>query len=766
MLMSSNTLDLNIFEQRFHSLFHQAPFSAALLTGPTFIVEMANAISLQLWGKDSSIIGKPLLEAIPEIKDQKVFHILTEVFRTGKTYDGKEHTAFLVKDGKLTTIYVNLVYKAIRDNEGNITGVFAVGYDVTDQVNARKKLEESEERFRTLITETPEVGAALYLGREIRVQYVNEVMLQFWGKDNSIIGKPLAEALPELQGQPFFEQLDKVFTSGVAFTGREVKAVLEREGKLEASYYNYTYKPLRNITGEIYAIHHMAVDVTDHVISNLKLVESEKEVSNLFEQTPVGIATFKGSSFIVERVNETLLSYWGRTRKDVLNKPAFDALPELRAQGVEEIAREVYKSGKPYTSPDTPLTLLKNGQEEQIIVRFGFQAIKDWQGTVTGILAIANDVTDLVNARYKVEKNETRLRLMADSMPQVVWIAGENGLVTYYNKRVLEFAGASQNKDGTWNWGGILHPDDLTITSEAWNYSVRERLPYQMEHRVLMSNGTYRWHLSRAYAHETDEGIRWFGTATDVHDQKILEMNLETIVKERTLELQRSNEDLQQFAHVASHDLKEPVRKIKTFSHKLQDEYKHVLGERGNSFVNRIIHATDRMNAMINGVLNYASTPSIGQVVEPVDLNNVMETVQSDLEILIQEKKTTITYSQLPTITGIKELIHQLFYNLLNNSLKFSKTTSDSFVSVTSSEVNNQGKLYYKIVFKDNGIGFEQEYAEQIFTSFYRLNSKDQYEGSGLGLALCKKIVERHGGSITARGEKGNGAEFEILLPK
>jgi PAS domain S-box-containing protein len=888
--MAAEILNLDVFEQRFRDLFKEAPFSAALLTGDDLTVEMANEVSLMLWGKDSSIIGKPLLEALPEIEGQEVYQILKDVYNTGKLYEGKEHTAFLEKEGVLKKIYVNLVYKPIKNVRQKITGVLAVGYDVTDQVIARvqsqesetrarvaiesaglgtfqmdyktgatttserfdaifgfdlpqqhieyvrrihpldlalrdeaekkalecgklyyearllfpdksirwikvngiilsdndnqrqrligtalditdekqslQKLQESEERFRTLITETPEIGVGLYFGRELRIQYVNSVMLEFWGKDTSVIGKTWQEALPELEDQPFFEQLDSVFTTGVAFRATEQKAILKRNGNLEAGYYNYNYKALRDTNGKVYAIHHTAVDVTEEVKNKLKLIESEQSVRSLFEQTPVGIAMFEGKSFVVKMVNETLLHYWGLKREEVLDKSIWDALPELVEQGIKEIARKVYQTGEAYSSPETLVNLIRNGMSETIIVRFGFQAMKDWQGKIIGLLAIANEVTDLVTARQKVERNEMRLQFMANSMPQVVWIAEDNGTVTYYNNRVTDFAGVRRNPDGTWFWQGILHPEDLELTNKAWETSVKNHTPYELEHRIMMNNGTFRWHLSRAYAYETDEGTKWYGTATDVHDQKLLEKNLESLVRDRTLELQRSNDDLQQFAHVASHDLKEPIRKIKTFSYKLQDEFKEVLNERGNNFINKIIHASDRMNSMINGVLNYASLPASSNAFQTVDLNEVVNSIQTDLEILIGEKKGSIVFHDLPKVSAIADLIYQLFYNLINNSLKFSKPDIPCEINISSKTVVVNDKPFYQIHVTDNGIGFENEYAEQIFTTFFRLNSKDHYEGSGLGLALCRKIVERHGGLITAESEKGMGAQFSILLPK
>lgn len=755
------TISLDIFAQCFRNLFREAPFSAALFSGDDLVIEMANEASLKLWGKDSSIIGKKLLDGMPEVKDQPLYQILGDVYATGATYEGRERSVYIEIEGVLKRHYVNLVYKPIRDEDGNITGVLGVGYDVTDQVTSRlklqeleertrlsiestglgtfdlnyktgdiftserfveifgyteprpradyiarvhpedrarreaaqqkaiktgklfyevrllmpdgsirwvringavifdevrspvrligtvldmtdekqavNKLQESEERFRILITETPEVGAGLYLGRELRIQYVNHVMLHFWGKDHSVIGKMLKQAVPELEGQPFLEQIDKVFRTGVPFTGKGVAAWLASGGELRKRYFDYTYKALRDHSGDIYAIHHMAVDVTEQVVNKLE-----------------------------------------------------------------------------------------------------------------------------------VEKNEKRLQDMANSMPQLVWIADKEGAVTYYNNRINEFAGAKRNEDGTWSWQGMIHADDLRTTEEAWRSAMKDLTIYQAEHRILMKDGTYRWHLSRAYAYRSDgeDSIKWYGTATDVHDQKVMEMNLEKSVRERTLELQRSNDDLQQFAHVASHDLKEPIRKIKTFSHRLRDEYQTLLGDKGNTFVGKIIQSTDRMYSMINGVLNYSAMSSTAGTMEIVDLNSVISSIQTDLEILIHDKKATIIFHDLPLIKGIPDLLYQLFYNLINNSLKFSKENVPSEIEITSNQVEANGIRYAEIVLTDNGIGFEADHAEQIFVTFFRLNSKDKYEGTGLGLALCKKIVERHGGLIYARGQKDRGAQFVILLPE
>jgi len=227
------------------------------------------------------------------------------------------------------------------------------------------------------------------------------------------------------------------------------------------------------------------------------------------------------------------------------------------------------------------------------------------------------------------------------------------------------------------------------------------------------------------------------------------------------LSLQQSNDDLRQFAHVASHDLKEPIRKVKVYMGRLQDDPGSAFSEKGLIYLEKVNSAANRMLSMIEGVLHYSTLNSTEQETELVDIDRMLKNVESDLELLIQQKKATLSYSGLPSVEGAPLLLYQLFYNLINNSLKFSKSDTPSIIKITA----GIGTDYTEIMVEDNGIGFDQEQAERIFDTFTRLNTKDKYEGTGLGLSLCKKIVERHGGGISASGKKGEGAVFRIRLP-
>lgn len=253
----------------------------------------------------------------------------------------------------------------------------------------------------------------------------------------------------------------------------------------------------------------------------------------------------------------------------------------------------------------------------------------------------------------------------------------------------------------------------------------------------------------------------------DITDQIQHELQL----KEMNEELRLRNNELEQFAYIASHDLQEPLRKIKTFSNLLNDTL--VLTEKQSNYFNRIINSTNRMSNLIRDVLDYSRLSRAEEQYEQVDLNEVLKTIMIDFELLIEEKAALINYDVLPVVSGIPLQLTQLFFNLISNSLKF--TTVQPIINIssrqlTSIDVNNIIELdanldYYLIEIKDNGIGFEQQFAKQIFTIFQRLNDKQSYAGTGIGLALCKKIVDNHNGHLSAISELGEGATFQVYLP-
>lgn len=241
--------------------------------------------------------------------------------------------------------------------------------------------------------------------------------------------------------------------------------------------------------------------------------------------------------------------------------------------------------------------------------------------------------------------------------------------------------------------------------------------------------------------------------------------NLEAKVEERTKELERVNADLKRFAHVASHDLREPMRKVSTFNSLVREEYGSILPERALSFLAKIDSAIHRAKALIDGVHDYMSGDILLSGFEPVDLNEVIENIKNVLRKLITLKDARINVSNLPVIDAIPALIQRLFCNLIHNSLKFSRNGLQPVITIIYEPTRIEGKDFAKITVEDNGIGFDSVYSEKIFQPFTRLNPKDHYEGAGLGLAFCRKITYWHKGTITAKGQINEGASFYVVLP-
>ncbi len=259
--------------------------------------------------------------------------------------------------------------------------------------------------------------------------------------------------------------------------------------------------------------------------------------------------------------------------------------------------------------------------------------------------------------------------------------------------------------------------------------------------------------------------------AVDLSEVEIYKRELER----RVAALNRSNQELEQFAYVASHDLQEPLRKIKAFGERLEKKYKDVVGDEGKFFIDRMINAAQRMNTLIDDLLTYSRASRKIETPKPVALNDIVKNVIDDLEIKIQNENAQITIGKLPIIEAQAVQMQQLFQNLIENALKFRKPETYPVVNVTAEKVlkenySNIPQLnplleYFQFTVNDNGIGFEPKYADQIFAIFQRLHGRTEYEGTGLGLAICRKIVESHNGYIMAKSEEGIGATFIFYLP-
>jgi PAS domain S-box-containing protein len=437
--------------------------------------------------------------------------------------------------------WVRVLGRYLYDSMGKAISLSGIVMDITDRIESEQRLKVNEEHLRTLIQQAP-VATALFVGKGMVIDIPNEAMLKVWGKGRSVIGKPLREALPELEGQPFLDILDRIYKTGEPHSEQGARADLVVDGRLQTFYYDYTYKPLKNLNGEVYAILDMAVDVTEQVIS-----------------------------------------------------------------------------------------------------------------------------------RQELEQSEERYRQLASE-------------------------------------------------------------------------------LERRVGQRTDE------------------------LHQANIELVNSNNNLQQFAYAASHDMQEPLRKIQSFGSRLLSTYSEKLDDNGKYMLNRIQDASKRMSAMIDDLLAYSRLTTREGEFDEVKLDEIAHSVLADLEISIQEQKTDIIVEDLPVVWGNGSQLAQLMQNLISNAVKYRLPDQQSVIRLSYRTVNETekatlpkllpGHSYIRLEVIDNGIGFDEMYLDRIFQMFQRLHGRSEFSGSGIGLALCKKVVQNHHGYITAQSEPGKGATFIVYLPQ
>lgn len=399
------------------------------------------------------------------------------------------------------------------------------------------------------------------------------------------------------------------------------------------------------------------------------------------------------------------------------------------------------------------------------------------------ILLSIQDVTEHKRAQRIMHEREAWFRNMADNAPVMIWVADKSKQRNFFNRTWLEFTGKKLEEEIGDAWKNDVHEEDHDRCIKTYNSYFDKQKPYVLDYRLLRSDGKYRWIQETGKPQFSTEGnfTGFIGSCTEIHDKRIIHEELEQLVKKRTLDLEeinkelyRSNSELKQFAYVASHDLQEPLRKIMTFADRLQS-YKANLPEAQQKYIDKIAVSSQRMTRLIDELLNFSRTSRSDQAFTKVNLNKAVKEVLTDFDLIISQKGGRIEVDKLPSLQAIPLQMEQLFHNLISNALKFTRASVPPVIGITSKILTSKAiaaykglqpdTRYYEIVVTDNGIGIEAEFVEQIFEIFQRLNDRERFPGTGIGLALCRKIVNNHNGIIFARPLDHEGTSFHIILP-
>lgn len=636
------------------------------------------------------------------------------------------------------------------NKQGNFQGMVGAVIDVHEEVIKGQLIREKEYRTKSIVDEAT-VATAVYTGLEMKIELANDAMIQLWGKDRSVIGKTLQESLPELEGQPFFDLLEEVYTTGKTYHGKEDRVDLLIDGKMQTGYYNFTYKPLRNEKGEIYGILNMAMDVTEQRLARMKTEESERRYQEIIYSSPALIATFEGEDMEVKIANDSMLEAWGKG-KDVIGKPFFSVLPELEGQGFREMLKGVYESGKPFRAYEMPVNLVRNGVEEEMFFNFVYYPQRDINGNITGIVDIATEVTPQAVLNKKIKESESHFRQMADLMPEKVINTDGAGNVIYFNQHWLNYTGLSSEELKKEDWTSKIHPEDKPVYLEQWEKSLRSGENLDLEIRLLSKDGDYRWHLSRAEAVMDHSGkVKiWIATNTDI---------------QRLKEEEKRKED---FLKMVSHELKTPITSIKGYVQLLLSLLKSAREKKLNSLpvrpsLERIDHQITRLTRLISEILDLSRIEEnkLELKREVFSINELVAQTVQDISYTSTQHKINVVEECEGVIDADKDRIGQVLINLVNNAIKYSPESREVKVIIHRKE---EDRVTVSVL--DWGIGIDEENHNQIFKRFFRISEEkeDTYSGFGIGLYLANEIIGRHNGTLEVKSEKGKGSEFSFTL--
>ncbi len=505
-------------------------------------------------------------------------------------------------------------------------------------------------------------------------------------------------------------------------------------------------------TGLLGCIVHLT-DITHRKHIEKTLRESEEMYRSLADAMPQ-IVYVNRPDGICEFVNRRWLEFTGESARthsaDFARNSRFH--PEDRATTLEQWERSV-ATGQIF---EVERRLLRHDGEYRWHLSRAVP-IRDEDGSIIKWVGTSTDIHEFKRTEALLRESEARLAALAETVPEILFTCRPDGQADYGSPRAYQYTGMAPGAMHGAGWLDTVHHEDAATVRESWTASIRSLQPFSVEFRMRRADGMYRWMHARAVPMLGPKGeiLKWFGTCSDIDDYKLLEQSL----RKRSAELARSNEELQRFAHIVSHDLQEPLRSIGAMSQLLRRHYADTSDEETEALFGHILGGVKRMSDLIRDLLQYSHVSSeAGVELKPVDCESLLSFALMNLQAQVAETGAIITRDPMPLVMGDEQLV-RVFQNLLGNALKYRGDKAPR-IHVSASRKNGD----WIISVRDEGIGLHMQDAERIFGVFQRLHSRTAYEGTGIGLAICRKIVEWCGGRVWVESAPGAGATFSFSL--
>lgn len=726
--------------------------------------------------KSEEVVGKIFSEVakVRHKENRKRAEVVKEFWAKGN-WQGE---MFLQRrNGEEFLAFVNV--HAVKDEADKIIGSIALHRDITEQNSIKESLIINQERYRSLVEHTtdgifcyeyhPPIPIDLPIEEQIKQQYLaimaecnlQAAILNGFTSPEQVIGKTAGELFKIKYGGPT-DALFKQFILNGYQNIDEIGVVTLKD--------NSTKYFLNNTQGVIIDGHLRRTwgsirEVTKSYQAEAALRESETRFRTVFNQQFQFMAILSTDG-IVLHINDLPLKETGTRREEHIGQFFWEVPIWGNNKEWENKVKSQVQSAKimnrPLITEDEYVHV--DGTHRYAIA--AYTAIKDENGNIQFIIFQATDITErklaevaLRRTQEELKNASERISLSTKASKVGIWDLNVKDGTLFWDETmfVLYGFGRKRPKVTIPLWLNSVHPLDVERENNKIMQALSGSGDYNSEFRILWPDNSLHYikALGTIQRDENGKPIRILGTNWDITKEKEVEEQ-----KIKASQLQRANQELEQFAFVASHDLQEPLRSVIGFTDFLKRDYAHVLDEKGKTYLDFISKSSIQMNQLIKDLLDY-SRLGRNQEKTVVNLNDLLRIVRYELKSSIETSGARFEIENLPTVNGLRGELRQLFSNLISNAIKFRKKDEPLVIKVSAEEKGE----HYKISVSDNGIGISPKHKEDVFNIFYRLHTKAQFEGTGIGLAKCKKIIELHNGLIWVESMPGDGSKFFFSLP-
>ena len=665
----------------------------------------------------------------------------------------------------------------LRDKQGAVVGLLGISRDITEMKRALEALRESQTLNHSLLEQLP--MGIFRKDREGRFVLVNSEFCRHKGmKAEEFLGKtPLEVAAIEAAKLGEAGPVTKYAAAGIEHherimqTGKPIELDEEYVKADSTKQFLHAVKlPIFDPDGKIIGTQGIQFDITERKQAEEALAQERLLLRTLIDNLPDCIYAKDTAGRKTMANPADLKNLRCKFESEAIGKSDFDLFPPDIAEKFWADDQVVLK-GQPVLNREE---FLFDEQGRKHWLMTSKLPLRDQKGKIIGLVGIGRDITKDKVAEEALARERSLLRTLIDNLPDCIYAKDAAGRKILANPADLKNLRCKTEAEAIGKTDFDLFPQDLAEKFWAADQKVIQGEPViNREEYVLNDEGEKSWLLTSKLPLRDQSGkiVGLVGIGRDITERKQAEDALresEERLRESATQLERSNHELQDFAYVASHDLQEPLRKIVVFGERLKDKKIEDLGPEARDYLDRMQKAAGRMQTLINDLLTFSRVTTKARPFAPVDLAEVASDVVNDLEGRIEQVKGRVELGPLPVIDAEALQMRQLLQNLIGNALKFRRPEEPPVVKVEAQIVSGPGTLpqqLCKLMVSDNGIGFDEKYLDRIFNVFQRLHTRSEYEGTGMGLAITKKIALHHGGEITANSQPGHGATFIVTLP-